>query len=359
MRIRYSLLLIFLFISTATLPGQQEKAVRGVLDLRKMENKDRFIVTLNGEWAFYWKQMLYPNDFKKGTEREGQYFVHVPSYWTDYKDVIKTEKTGYATYHLLILLPKGINKRLSLDVPVFDSSFDLWINDSLIYSNGQPGKSEESTIPGYRPGFMRYTPDSDTLSILINVSNYHHRRGGFWLPMSIGTFQQVQKSKAAKYARDFSSVSLLAGFGLFFLIFFLLSPKDRILGFFSLALFGIAARPLFTSGYLIYDLAEISWLWTIRFEYISLYMIIAGWTWFADKLYPSGFIRIFSAGVSAYLLAVLTLTLFTPVKIFSYTVPLCQIAMIILIAYLTCKNIQLHCPSVPDRHDNPHSLLNL
>lgn len=338
MKTAFLLLFASLWLSISPIKCQVPRAEKGVMDLRNIGNRERFSVSLIGEWEFYWKQMLYPNDFRNRSKPLRIYYGHVPSYWTDYDNEIKTEKSGYATYHLVVLLPEDFKERLALDVPVFDSSFDLWINDSLIYSNGQPGKSEETSVPGYKPGFMRYTPDSDTMSISINVSNFHHRRGGFWLPIRIGTFQYIQKAKATRYAQDYSSISLLAGFALFFFVFFLLSPKDKILGFFSLALIGIALRPLFTSSYLIYDFFEMSWRWTVRFEYFSLYLIMIGWAWFADKLYPSRLIRVTAIFLTSVFSAAFIITLFAPVKIFSYAVLAYYPSMAILIIYFIYKS---------------------
>jgi signal transduction histidine kinase len=337
----YRILAILVLITAGSLipaAGQSLMASNGVLDLRNIERKDKFIINLNGKWEFYWKQMLYPNDFKKKAKPVPDIFGDVPSYWTDYKNSIPTTGFGYATYRLTVLLPEGENKKFAMDVPVFDSSFDLWINDSLIYSNGIPGKTEDETIPGYRPGFMRYSTSSDTMSILINVANFHHRRGGFWLPIRFGTFNQVQKGKAAKYAGAYSTISLLFGFAVFFLIFFLLYPKDKIHGFFGMALLGIAIRPLFTSNFLIYDFVEMSWIWTIRMEYISLYIILGGMTWFTDHLYPSRFIRIVSSVLTVVFLTAFIITLVLPVKYFSYATQVIYPSLMILFGYSVVKS---------------------
>ena len=338
MKTSFLFIVLLVTFSLLTLNGQSPHAVNGILDLRDVAKKGRFSTTLNGDWEFYWNRMLYPNDFKTTPHPAPVYYAHVPSYWTDYKKNLETTRFGYGTYHLLVLLPEGINKRLGFDIPVFDSSFDLWLNDSLYYSNGQPGKTEETTVPNYRPGIMRYTPDSDTLSIIINVSNFHHRRGGFWLPLKFGTFQDIQKEKASRYVQDYSSVSLLAGFALFFFVFFLLSPRDRILGFFSFALLGIALRPLFTASYLIYDFVEMSWTWTVRLEYFSLYFIMIGWAWFAEKLYPSKLIRITAITFTAIYSSAFFITLFSPVRIFSYIILAYYPSMIILITYFIYKS---------------------
>ncbi len=68
------------------------KAVKGVIDLRQINNPAKFIVKLNGEWEFYWGKMLRPDDFKSDPPKP-DYFGTVPSYWTDYpQENVKTEK---------------------------------------------------------------------------------------------------------------------------------------------------------------------------------------------------------------------------------------------------------------------------
>jgi signal transduction histidine kinase len=339
--IRVLIILILIFHSFGfSLSGQTPKAEKGVLDLRQFAHKDKFIISLNGEWEFYWKKMLYPRDFVLPAKPKPDLYGDVPSYWTDYSgEKIKTEKYGYATYHLTILLPVNYRLPLAFNVPVFDSSFDLWVNGELKFFNGQTGKSEAEARPGYRPSIFRFIPATDTLSVIINVSNFSHRRGGFWLPMQIGTFFEVQKAKANIWAGGYATMSILSGFALFFLIFFILYPKDRIMAFFSMALLGLALRPLFTSNFLIYDFFEVSWLWTVKLEYLCLFLVMFGWTWFADSLYPSKFIRIVSYIITSVFSVAFILTLVFPVKIFSYSTLAYYPSMIVLIVYVLYRSL--------------------
>ena len=341
MKFRESLFLVFFLLSAScsNLFSQNPTAIKGVLDLRQIHDKDKFFVSLNGEWEFYWMKMLYPRDFEGHTLPKPDIYGEVPSYWTDYSGAaFKTGKYGYATYHLTILLPEKYRLALGFDVPVFDSSFDLWVNDILLTSNGQTGKSEEETRPGYTPGMFKYLPERDTLSIVINVSNFQHRRGGFWLPMELGTFSVVRNKRANIWAGDYAAMSLLFGFGLFFMVFFFLYPKDRIMAFFSLALIGLALRPLFTSQYLIYDFITLGWQWTIKLEYLSLFITMMGWAWFADNLYPSKLIRAFVYIITFIFSAGTIITLLFPVKIFSYSVLAYLPSMILLIVYVLYRS---------------------
>jgi len=342
MKIRLIFLFILLSLFTITLNAKEPApaAVKGILDLRRIKNPDHFIIKLNGDWEFYWKKMLRPFDFKTGNFKP-DYYGKVPSYWTDYPpDSVKTEKFGYATYRLTLLLPKGFKEPMAIDLPVFDSSYDIYLNGKYLGGNGIPGKSAEETKPEYKTNFFRFTPESDSLKIIINVSNYNHRHGGFWLPVKLGTFKELQKQMANNWAAEWSFISLLMGISIFFLLFFILIPADKLLGSFSITIIGLALRPLFTSHFLIFNLIDLPWVWVVRFEYLSLYLVIIGWSLFVVNLYPSMFARITAWSITILFLLASCLTLFLPVSIFTYSTVAYYPLMILLISYLLYKSFQ-------------------
>lgn len=335
MRLRTSFIsIVLLFLALQLCTGAEQKAVKGILDLRGIKNPDHFIIRLNGQWEFYWQKMLRPNDFKKGNIKP-DYYGNVPSYWTDYpKDSVGTENFGYATYRLTVLFPKGFNKPLAIDLPVFDSSYDIYLDGKYYGGNGTPGESADRTKPEYKRNFFRFNIESDSLKIIINVANYDHRRGGFWLPAKLGTFSEVQKQLANSWAAEWSVISLLLGFSLFFLFFFLISPKEKIMFFFSMTTIGLALRPLFTSHYLILNLFNMDWVWIIRSEYLGLFVIIIGWVWYVMNLYPSKFFRIIAWLITCIFSFAFIATLFLPVSIFSYLTIVYYPSMILSISYL-------------------------
>ncbi len=340
MRTNLFLVFVLLISFTCTLNARElsPNAVKGILDLREMSDPDHFIIKLNGEWEFYWKKMLHPYDFNAGTYKP-DYYGAVPSYWTDYpQDSVKTERFGYATYKLTVLFPKGFDNPLAIDLPVFDSSYDIYINGKYLGGNGIPGTSAEETKPEYKRNFYRLLPESDSLKIIINVSNYDHRRGGFWLPAKLGTFQDVQKYMANSWAAEWSVISLLLGFSLYFLFFFIISPKEKIMVFFSMATIGLALRPLFTSHYLILNLFNMEWLWIVRCEYLGLFIIIIGWAWYVFNLYPSVFFRIIVWIVTVVFCIAFISTLFLPVKVFSYSALIYYPSLALIISYTLYKS---------------------
>jgi signal transduction histidine kinase len=342
MRYRFLIFSLVLYLIFPVLsPGAVPLARKGILDLRDLENKERFLVRLNGEWEFYWNKILKPDDFSVPGKQTPDLYGKVPSYWIHYKSAIPgITKTGFATYRLIMLLPHGFRNSLGFDVPVFDSSYEIFVNGRLMAANGTPGKTEKETNPWYEKNFFRYTPASDSLTILINVSNFHHRRGGFWLPLKAGTFREVQKRVAGSWALDWAAASFLFGFAIFFLFFFVLYPKDKLIGFFSLATIGLAFRPFFTSNYLIHNVFSISWQWVVRFEYLGLYVVLFGWYWFTLKLYPSKQFRLLTFVLTVICIFIFILTLFLPVKLFSYSIYIYYPSLLILIIYSFFRSIR-------------------
>jgi signal transduction histidine kinase len=316
-------------------------AVKGMIDLKQYAGKGNFDLALNGEWEFYWKKILRPSDFAKAGEMKPDYYGEVPSYWTDYpKDKVKTERFGYATYRLTIILPPGFRKPIGLDLPVFDSAFDLYINDEYLAGNGVPGTTESETKPEYFRQQIEFNPSSDTISIIANVSNFDNRRGGFPMPMKLGTLAYVQKHAENSRAVDWATISLLFGFSFFFLFFFFLYPKDKKSVFFSMAVIGLALRFFFTTHFLILNFTNLSWVWIIRFEYLSLFLILFGSTWFTVNLYPSKIIRIIAWIITFIFSIAFIVTPFIPVKIFSYSIIPYYPSMLVILLYLLFESLK-------------------
>ncbi len=327
------LLALVLVCMPAQVTGQAPRAAKGVIDLRNVSTPERFVVRLNGEWEFYWNKLLRPHDFSGPERYTPDWYGNVPSYWTDYPGETGAVKEGCATYRLTILLPPGLKVPLAFDMPVFDSSYDLYVNGRYMGGNGVPGKTADETVPEYRRNFFRTESVSDTMSVVINVANFDHRRGGFWLPVTFGTFNELQKRLAANWAKDWAVISLLLGFSLFLIFFYAIYPGDKIIAFFCLATIGLALRPLFTSHFLILSIVNIEWQWIIKLEYLGLFLVIGGWAWFSSSLYPSAFIRKSAWTITVIYTLAAVLTLFLPVKIFSYSTFLYYPTIVVLIGY--------------------------
>jgi len=133
-------------------------------------------------------------------------------------------------------------------------------------------------------------------------------------------------------------ISLLFGFSLFFLLIFVLYPKEKIMGFYCLATFGLATRPLFTSHFLINNIVNLDWTWMVRFEYLGLYLVMFGWLWVVQSLYPSKLFKAAARIITGIFLVAFILTPFLPVKIFSYSILGFYPSMLVLMGYVIVQS---------------------
>jgi two-component system sensor histidine kinase ChiS len=101
--------------------GKIPKAQNGVLDLRGWNFERQGSLPLDGEWQFYWKQLLTPADFAvSGAGSQAPRLtgmIRVSGAWLGYP--LKNRKlssSGFATYRLQLLVPDRC-RLLGLDLP--------------------------------------------------------------------------------------------------------------------------------------------------------------------------------------------------------------------------------------------------
>jgi len=323
--------IIILLIGTSSFGQGQVK--NGFLDLTENGFNSEPIVKLNGDWEFYWEKHLRPSDFASGTEPLPDIYGTVPAYWTNYQDQMPgIMPSGYATYRMRILLPEYFRNSLIFQVPVFDSSFRLYIDGKYVGSNGVPGQRSSETKPGYSPLEIDYQPVNDTIELIINVSNFHHRRGGFWLPMIVGTSVQMTAKIKRENSFTYASLGMLMAFTGFFFLFYIIFRRDRTMLYFFLTTLGIMIRTLFTGSYPILTYFNVQWIWLVRMEYTGSYLAFIFALLYFLRIYPDNFMRYVNAVVIS-LFGILTLiVLTTPVTFFSWSIlvfmPLVGISLI-------------------------------
>ena len=333
--------LLILILGSGIASAISSRVEKGVLDLRHIEQGDQFSVKMNGEWEFYYGTFIHGIPGRINDTLTPDCYGRVPGYWSDYRvDGRQLPRFGYGTYRALILLPSGYRDRMGFDIPVFDTSYEISINGVTLARNGTPSRSKAESIPAYEPLFFSYVPGSDTLELLIRVSNWEHRRGGFWMPLKAGTFHTIQSNFANKWFISIAVSGVLFASFLFFLIFYLLDRRDKKLLMFSILVLCLALRPFLSAPYLAVIIDIRNWHMIIRGEYLILsFMIISG-AWLAYLIYPTRWFRILSITLSVACLTIVAALILLPVHLFSFSVWLIQPAALILLLYVVIMSIR-------------------
>ena len=141
-----------LIVTVILLPGCTEpppRAKNGVMDLRNWDFETQGTLSLNGDWAFYWQELISPIQFGAGVPAPLSGFHTFPGCWNGKKVGEKTlSGMGYATFRLTVLLPeKEIPK--AIRILNLSSEYRLWINGNEVAKNGVVGISREASRGQY------------------------------------------------------------------------------------------------------------------------------------------------------------------------------------------------------------------
>ena len=213
------------------------RAHKGILDLSGLDIQGGATVKLDGQWEFYWEQLLAGGDFKKTPAPEKGLYIDVPSSWNG--AVIQNRTlggNGFATYRLKVLLGKDPGP-IAFRIMDMRTAYALYVNGEKVASNGTVGTSRDASRPQYLPIVADYTPGSDSLEIILQVSNYHHARGGAFHSISFGNKKEIHATRDLSLSFQIFMLGSLLIMALYHLGLFLLRRNDRsplFLGLFCL-----------------------------------------------------------------------------------------------------------------------------
>lgn len=274
--------LIMLFCAPALAAAPPIEAKNGLLDLRNQTISEN--ITLNGEWLFYWNQLI---DSPEQINEPGLK-VQMPKLWTSYKINEKTyPSTGYATYKLTVLLPKNTGL-LRISMPEVYTSYKLIINGEVVATNGKVGRTKAEAAPEWINKDVDLQLGSDTLNILLQIANFTHSKAGIAKPMFIGPKEFVKLDRKRTEAFDLLLSGCLFMGGLFFLGLYLYGNRDKAILLFALFAVVYSYRMIGADNYVLHSLfPDINWYFAIRLEYISLFAAIGLFGLYSRFLYPN------------------------------------------------------------------------
>jgi two-component system, sensor histidine kinase len=267
-------------------------AQKGVLDLSQWNFQKDGTVELNGEYVFYWKQLLGPDLPDPQELGRNISYIPVPDVWKGHKiDGIPATGSGYATYHLRIILPEPLQP-LSLKVTELQTSANIFINGRVVHSIGKVGKTPETSRPGLSPKVIKFTPAGTLIDAVFQVSNYSHRRGGIPEKIVVGTQVQLEQAGLKVLAYNVFILGGILMIGLYHIGIYVLRRNERSPLYFGLFCILIAFR-LLTSGerYLLEIIPGIGWELFYKLEYMTFFLAVPVFVKFIRSVFPDKFPR--------------------------------------------------------------------
>lgn len=331
--IKFIWLIIGLFWIQSTLFSQAEtpKIKNGVLDLRGWDIKQVPKIALDGTWAFYWKALYNSSFLGKITPEKHQPF---PALWTDL--TLQNEPltaTGYATYHLKILIDDDL-PLLALKIPDTYSNYYMEVNGKPFAKNGKVGKVHILATPYWLPQTKVLATDTSVIDILLQISNFHHAKGGIAQSIYLGDGETLLKERELSIAYDLILTGAMIMAGLYFLGLYFFGRDDRAILAFALFCLVYSYRVIgFGNYHLHHLLPNYPWWLAIRFEYLTLFLSATLFLEFLYQLFPDEVHQRIFRFLQLLSLSLIVLTLLFPPQIFTALVNYYLVIITIFVGY--------------------------
>ena len=183
------LVILFALVFSLSLPSKTMKAENGVIDLSKIDFGQRENYRLDGDWEFYWEQLLSYEDLQN---KKPDLYADIPDTWNHYElNGGNLPGQGYATYRLHVITDLPENTQIGLRLNSFSSAFNLYINEALVASVGSIATDASEEIGKYKPQAVYFNVPASEFDIIIQVSNYEFAKGGFWNSLYIGNVEHI------------------------------------------------------------------------------------------------------------------------------------------------------------------------
>jgi signal transduction histidine kinase len=309
-------------------------AVEGVLDLSGWNWEQDGMVNLDGQWEFYWQELLTPQDFNTNNSNPNRNYIPIPSSWNKYTingEALSGE--GYATYRLQVNITG--DQLLGLKLPRIFTAYNLWVNGELIASNGKVGTNRDQMVPQYLPQVEYFKPDTNTLDIVLQVSNYYHRSGGVLERLVLGSEAQISHLRTSNLALELFIFGCLFIIGFYHFALYIFRTRDKSTLYFGIYSVLIALRTLLVGErYLICLFPDFSWEIAHKIQTLAFYLGPPLIFLFLKSVFPNEVSGKANRFIQIFGFAFALLVLLTPARIFTLFNPIYQLFTLIVIPYV-------------------------
>lgn len=240
-------LCLFIIIFWMISSQKQESVIEGRLVISENSLKETGSIRLDGEWEFYWDQLLAPGTFDNPEELKTG-FMSVPGFWNYEKDP-KYAAEGQATYRLIIdVTDDGDYQQTdqqALLIPRIFTQYRLWINGKIVSENGI---SDSNTLKYLTPSVVWIDPADGPVEVVLQVKNNLHIFGGIGHSILFGTASDLFQRRMLTIAFDFAFFALCIFSGLYHILNYICHRKQKASFWLASVCFLVGLRGLLTDG---------------------------------------------------------------------------------------------------------------
>jgi len=269
-------------------------------------------------WESWPYQLYSPEDFANGSVAEPSQFL----------DKSESMSTSYATHAIRLALPA--NHYYGISLTTSEYAMRIYMDGHEIDSVGSPGRTREETEHRTLERTYYFSPNGDTVTILVQTANFAHEAGSGAPTIILGSAESITRRNNVDTAVSFLIAGcLIATFlhhlGLFFLN---RNRKIELIFAFCCLLLALMNKKLILMLWPTYVFSV-----AIRIEYIIHFLTFAFLVLFLEYLHPK---LMHKAVTCAYyaLTGLYLLTLVLDTTIFTRLIVGFQTASIFIIGYV-------------------------
>jgi signal transduction histidine kinase len=221
-------------------PGNELQVREGVMDLSAWHYDSDKVIKLDGEWEFYWNQLLTPASFEfPGDARlSPNAYMKVPSSWNGVVvDGRPLPVKGAATYRA-VLKNVPISGVLALKKNNIRFSSVIYVNGEKLLEDGRPSLEADSYTSGNVPGLGLFDSRSDEVEIIIQVANYDYINSGIPISLYFGDHETLLQDQQQSRTQEFSATVILGTLAVIYFVCFVAAAFYRKMDY-SLLVFSI------------------------------------------------------------------------------------------------------------------------
>jgi two-component system, sensor histidine kinase ChiS len=232
---------------------ERPRAQNGVLDLRNWDFKQQGTISLDGEWEFYYGELLTPENFKSADIKSKASLINIPGNFTGYVYNGKTlQGQGYATYRLRVLTD-NTKELYAIRTEYILSAHKLWVNDTFVLESGQVGRSKEKMKHKVVPKAGNFYNKTGEFDIILQVSNF--TSGVTQIDaIKLGTTDQIINKKIFGVGFDLFLFGSTLVAGIYHFGLFIKRRKDKAPLYFAVVCGLVALRTMLVGERLIQSL---------------------------------------------------------------------------------------------------------
>ena len=335
------ILIIFVYIITSiafsgissAASEKQVTASNGVLDLSGWDWEEQPVIKIDGEWEFYWNQLLTPDDFRSINTAAQNKLITLPRAWNNYDLGGQTlSGSGLATFRLCIKNPG--DKVLAIKMPRIFTSFRMWENGNLLAQAGKVSDDSKQIVPQYLPQVHYIQTNTDTIELVIQVANSRHRSGGILESIQLGTASSIMDIRVRNISVELFLFGSLFIIGFYHIALFLFRTKDKSTLYFGFYSILVSFRTLFVGEiYFIHIFPNFPWELAHKIQTLAYYYGVPLVFMFLISVFPNDVSKKINGVIQAVGTAFSILVLLTPARIFTMFNPIYQIFSIFAFLY--------------------------